>query len=280
MPDTPRFKMAFSDETESKTRSLTSAACEVLRADILACRLFPNAKLHIQRLCVRYQVGATALREALSRLVAEGLVVAKDQRGFYVAPVSRADLLDVTKARIQIECLALRESIQTGDTAWEARVVGTFHQLSRTARDDGTPEAHGLEQWSRLHRDFHLALISACSSNWIRLFCKELLEQSERYRNLLGKFKSGRKRNVDSEHQDIMQAVLARDADLACKRLSEHFWTTTQLILESSGGKDAAFPSEPFRKPDNALAERSRIKKAGRKKPAARVKGTRPAASI
>jgi DNA-binding GntR family transcriptional regulator len=92
-------------------RTLTSAVQERLRSDILSTKLVPGQKLHIAGLAKQFSVSLAAVREALSRLVADGLVQASDQRGFRVSPVSSADLADVTQTRIDIESLALRRSI-------------------------------------------------------------------------------------------------------------------------------------------------------------------------
>ena len=80
------------DLADERPRSLTSAVQERLRADILSTRLLPGQKLHIAGLAKQFSVSLAAVREALSRLVADGLVQASDQRGFRVSPVSPADL--------------------------------------------------------------------------------------------------------------------------------------------------------------------------------------------
>ena len=111
-------------------RSLTSAVQERLRADILSTRLLPGQKLHIAGLAKQFSVSLAAVREALSRLVADGLVQASDQRGFRVSPVSPADLRDVTQTRVDIEGLALRRSIEHGD-ADMARLGGAVVRGAR-----------------------------------------------------------------------------------------------------------------------------------------------------
>ena len=104
--------LSFSESlADDRPRSLTSAVQERLRADILSTRLLPGQKLHIAGLAKQFSVSLAAVREALSRLVADGLVQASDQRGFRVSPVSPADLRDVTQTRTDIEGLALRRSI-------------------------------------------------------------------------------------------------------------------------------------------------------------------------
>src|SRR5271155_5071973 len=114
---------------DERPRSLTSAVQERLRADILATRLMPGQKLHIASLAKQFSVSFAAVREALSRLVADGLVHASDQRGFRVSPVSSADLADVTQTRIDIEGLALRRSIERGDRDWLSSVDAAFEAL-------------------------------------------------------------------------------------------------------------------------------------------------------
>ena len=118
---------------DERPRSLTSAVQERLRADILSTRLLPGQKLHIAGLAKQFSVSLAAVREALSRLVADGLVQASDQRGFRVSPVSPADLRDVTQTRVDIEGLALRRSIERGDQEWLSSVETQFRSALRRA---------------------------------------------------------------------------------------------------------------------------------------------------
>src|SRR5258708_11810091 len=110
--------------------NLTQAAYEGLRADLLACRILPGKKLKIQELCDRFSVSLGAIREALSRLTSEGLVVAEPQRGFRAAPISAADLRDLTMVRVEVESLCLKRAIEICDVNCESRLVAAFHLLS------------------------------------------------------------------------------------------------------------------------------------------------------
>jgi GntR family transcriptional regulator, carbon starvation induced regulator len=221
------------------TRSLTSVAFDRLRHDILAGELLPGERLRIQALSARYQVGATAIREALSRLVTEGLVALEDQRGFRVAPVSRAELLDLTHTRTRIEQMALRLALEHGDVEWESRLVSSFHRLSRmpppTTPDRDAP-------WAAAHRRFHETLIEGCGSRWTREVCRLLYDKSERYRNLAKRQTRDLGRDIEAEHRALMEAAMTRDADAACSLLGEHFAQTTHIILE--GGLVGDDPSE------------------------------------
>ena len=105
-----------------------------LRADLLGGELEPGAKLAIEALAERYQVSATPLREALNRLVSDGLVDRREQRGFVVAGISLQDLAEITQTRCWLEERALRESIAARTTAWEEALVLAHHRLARTPR--------------------------------------------------------------------------------------------------------------------------------------------------
>ena len=218
---------------DDRPRSLTSAVQERLRADILSTRLLPGQKLHIAGLAKQFSVSLAAVREALSRLVADGLVQASDQRGFRVSPVSLADLADVTRTRIDIEGLALRRSIELGDQAW-LDAVKTSHDRLREVpyRYPDEPGVH-YEEWVARHHIFHRALVNACGSQWLLGFRDVLHEQSERYRRLSIRDVS-KVRDVEAEHAAIVEAVLRRDADAAVDALARHFNTTMRFVEQNA----------------------------------------------
>src|SRR5215218_9013205 len=99
--------------------TLARQVAGVLRRDILEGALLPGSRLRIEGLRARYRVGASPLREALSQLVAEGLVLRVDQRGFRVASAEPETLRDLIETRCLVETAALRAAIARGDAAWE-----------------------------------------------------------------------------------------------------------------------------------------------------------------
>lgn len=211
-------------------RSLTSVAVDRLRGDILDGTLRPTERLRIQALSEHYGIGATAIREALSRLVADGLVDSEDQRGFCVTPVSREDLVDLTQTRIEAESAALRLSVERGDIDWESAVLSAFHRLQRTPPPT-SPELQAA--WNVAHRQFHQALVAGCASPWRLRLCRILYDQSERYRSLANRYTSKQNRDPMKEHRALMEAMMARDGELAVQLLAEHFWTTSDIILKA-----------------------------------------------
>lgn len=214
------------------TPNLTQGTYEALRADLLACRIVPGSRLKMQELCARLSVSLGAIREALSRLTSDGLVVAEPQRGFRAAPISLADLRDLTMARIEVESLCLRRAIEVGTVEWEARLVAAYHRLSRTPERAPADPVRSDDDWADAHSEFHAALVEGADSPWLLRLHGQLYAQSERYRRLSIPLDNG-DRNVGREHQDILDAALKRDADTLVALMAQHLNATTEILVDA-----------------------------------------------
>ena len=205
-----------------------------LRGDLLGGELEPGSKLAIEALAERYETSATPLREALNRLVSDGLVERREQRGFVVAGISEEDLAEITKTRCWLEELALRESIAARSTDWEEALVLAHHRLARTPRSLSERQFQDNPAWEPLHRAFHRALIAGCGSRWLLNFCDQLADQHHRYRRLSAP-RAFAKRGVKGEHQQLLDAALEGRADDAVALLRAHFERTARIIRDDPG---------------------------------------------
>jgi DNA-binding GntR family transcriptional regulator len=192
----------------------------------------PGYKLGIEALREHYDSGATPVREALNRLAAEGWVQHLDQRGFIVTPVSEDALRELATTRVWVETLALTQSMQASTPQWEERVVLALHRLSKTKRSLQVDAYVENPLWEKLHREFHMVLISNCGSRWLIGFCEQLYDQAYRYRQLAVRTSYKRRQELD-EHKAVVDALLAGDVALACKKLTAHYDKTAQIILNS-----------------------------------------------
>lgn len=220
--------------------TLTSTVFDALRRAVITGEFAPGEKLRVRQLAQRFGTGLSPIREALNRLLHDGLVQQSDLRGFSVAPASEADLEELTKARLWANEKALRESIAHGDASWEESVLLAYHRLSRIeARLEGAPPDID-PAWDAAHAQFHLRLIAACGSRWLVGFCTQLFDLADRYRHLSRMAPQAGARRRNDEHRAIMEATLARDADKAAHLLNEHFLTTARLSRDAL----QQFPSE------------------------------------
>ncbi len=201
------------------SRTLTTDLFEQIRSDILHNRLEPGSRLLFRDMRERYRSGLSPLREALMRLVSEGLVLLEDHKGFRVAPVSREEMIDIANTLLELEAIAIRMAVEKGDDRWEAQIVARYHELSKREMfaADGTLDA----EWEARNVAFHEALYQACGSPSIKLVCHLLYERHSRYRRLRTR-QGDPSRNVSKEHEGLMRATIGRNADAAIALLRKH----------------------------------------------------------
>ncbi len=202
-----------------------------LREDIVSCTLRPGERLRFETLREIYGASFSTLREALSRLSSENLVAAEGQRGFSVAPISRADLLDLTDARVIIERECIARSIRHGDKKWRSALLSAFHRLDRIEADE-VGQLVDSGEWEALHSAFHEALV-ACSGSAILMEIRAgLFERARRYRRISTMVRR-LPRKKSAEHRAMMEAALAGDIETAQNLIATHIRRTADNVLQA-----------------------------------------------
>lgn len=204
-----------------------------LKQDIISGIYQPGEKLLMSRLKGRYALGISPLREALSQLVSEHLVVAISQRGYRVAPMSVEELEDIYDARAQLEAMLVRLAIERGDDTWEAEILAKAHTLAKVAEVHGPDEM--LDVWDRRHQAFHTALVAGCGSRQLLMARESLFDQAARYRHLWlcqTVFSDQALAAKRQEHAELVDAILARDAKRAGDLTRDHIMTPVPIITD------------------------------------------------
>lgn len=214
------------------------SAHDWLEAEILSGRLPPGSKIVLEALAERRSVSPSEMREAAIQLSSDGLAFLDGAASLRVAPVSLADLKDLTATRIVVEKEVLRSSILASDAEWEARVRAAFGELSAVEALLGdNPRAH-LDRWERCNGEFHAALVAACPLRRLMRFNRLLYKQHERYRRLVLVQRST-PRDVHAEHLALFEAAMARDVGTACAVLEEHIARTVDML--ANGIRDGSW---------------------------------------
>lgn len=226
--------MVSPDSTEQRSHTLNGGtlANDVLyrlREDIISCILKPGEKLRFEGMRAIYGVSYSTLREALSRLSSEGLVQSEGQRGFYVAPISEADLLDITDARVVLERECIARSLQRGTADWKSGAIAAFHKLDRL-EDSMGDNLRTTPEWEKLHMGFHDALVAAAESPTLQELRHLLFERARRYRRISALVRKSPRVKSD-EHRVIMEAVLGGDVRTAQDMSEKHIREVSQNIL-------------------------------------------------
>lgn len=214
-------------EIDTRPRTMAEGAAARLRADIVAGVLEPGAKLAMQDLTARYGVGMSPVREALARLVGEGLVESEGQRGFRVSGMSAADIAEIWSLRQAVEEFGIRAAIEKGDAEWEARLVAAYQLLEkRTGELTRGPFDDRFDAYETAHKAFHLALLEGAGSRRLTELQRRLYDDAARYRRrgyrkLVPELEDGFRLGADM-HKALLDAVLARDTERAVTLLKAH----------------------------------------------------------
>ena len=206
-----------------------------LRTGVLHGEFAPQEALKPQELANRHGVSLAVAREALLRLVGEGLAQRLPNRGFAVPATGAQRWQQIAEARAVVEPAMLRMAIARGDLEWEARVRAAHHRLA------GTPaEPHYSDAWGEAHRLFHRALLEGCGNEVLLTTFDRMWIDSELARRWSAISAPGR--DAVAEHRAIEEAALARDGDLAADLLRRHLALTAAALADETRDTAADAP--------------------------------------
>ncbi len=200
-----------------------------LRDEIMRGVHAPGAALKPQDLAKEQGVSLAVVREALVRLVGEGLADRLPNRGFAVPAFTDRRWQEITEARLAVEPVVLRMAVECGDLDWEARVRAAHHRLARTSPFEPGEGEHYTEAWAEAHRLFHRTLLEGCGNDTLLETFDRMWTASELARRFSARRNAGR--DHAAEHRRLEEAALARDADAAVAALVQHLtWTASGLL--------------------------------------------------
>ena len=171
----------------------------------------PGEKLRQDAISRDFGVSQATAREALLRLAAQGLTVVQPRRGICVAPLDRASVEELKVMRLALEPVALIHSVPHLTPAQISEAVE--HQVS-------CDTASNAQDWEDANRLFHMAIIAGCGMP--RLIDEINNLQLLYARHFLARHANRWKPRSDPDHQAIITAIRARDANRASSVLQRH----------------------------------------------------------
>lgn len=230
-------------QDQQNTENCAGQVVNQLKQDILQGYFTPGEKLRMARLKERYGMGVGPLREALSQLMVEQLVVVENQRGFRVHPISKEELDDIYHTRAHIEALCVRLAIEQANDEWEANIIASAHRLKKAAvllnesqQQEAKHAREKIQEWEHIHHLFHSAITAGCHSPTLLDVRHRLYEKASRYRNLWLKQYMVNNQAFDAnekDHADLVEAILNRDSERACHLVYEHLLGPYKLLRDS-----------------------------------------------
>ncbi|MBE0463030.1 GntR family transcriptional regulator [Halomonas sp. AOP43-A1-21] len=206
-------------------KQLVEYARERLREAILTNQLKASDSFSQVQLAREFGISRTPLREAVRLLEHEGLATVNFNRRVTVSELTPKDLDSLYATRILLESLALHTNITKMDQAF----LETSRQRLLDMRE--FEKVHDVENWSKVHREFHLQLVLGTGAR-IDQQIQHYFDHSERYRRLyLGDSDRNWNKGM-SDHSDLQHACETGDRFNAVRILTKHYESTAFGVLE------------------------------------------------
>lgn len=203
-----------------------------LREAVLHGVFAPGDPLKPQELAKEHGVSLAVVREALVRLVGEGLAARLPNRGFAVPAFTDRRWQEIAEARLTVEPAMLRMAIERGDLEWETRVRAAHHRLARTPTFEPDDGGYYSDAWAEAHRVFHRTLLEGCGNPVLLETFDRLWTASELTRRLSSH--RAPHRSGPDEHGRLERAVLSRDPAAATETLNRHLSRTATALAPSA----------------------------------------------
>ncbi len=227
----------------ARTRNETAHAA--LRADIVSGRWHSGERLPFAELCNEYRVSVGVIREALVRLVEQGLVESRPQQGFFVVHTSPQDVLDIAEVRGEVESYAVRRAVEDGALEWESEVVAANYRLENTPLID-EETGHYSPAWVTAHADFHTIIFSDLVNRRLWTSTQQLRDLAKLYTHQLPAPRPEFTQTLVDDHRKLTDAILARDPQAAANLTREHIHRQALEIANSMANDPDARDTTPI----------------------------------
>lgn len=204
-----------------------------IREAILDGAWMPGERLAPPQLAARFSTSTTVIRESLTRLSGEGLVAAIPNRGFFVPELNLRQLRDQTELRCVTEELATALAIERGGLEWESALMAAHYKLAKAPRRCTENPVQFTPAWGKAHREFHQLLLAPCACPPILYLSANLANSTLLYRRWAASSTAAAHRDVEAEHEGLLQAALDRDASALGTLLRAHYEASAQVILDA-----------------------------------------------
>ncbi|MFL5760020.1 MAG: GntR family transcriptional regulator [Thermomicrobiales bacterium] len=225
---------------------LGESVYQLLWDRILDRRLHPGEKLSDLHLSDELGVSRTPVREALNRLLQDGIVQAEPHRGFYVASFSTQDIEEIYELRAALEAAALRASAPFLDTTLLHHALAELTGVERQYAEAGSEEESlaAAAAFLECDREFHRALVERAGNSRLTAAVEGLWAQISVFQKA-GTHRRDWVEMAIAHHRAIIAALLAGDVERAADELNNHIELVKRRVIVDLGPEHGEGKGEP-----------------------------------
>ena len=175
----------------------------------------PRMRLDEAVLLAEFGVSRTPLREALIQLAAQGLIELRPRRGAVVAEVSPQRLVEMFEVMAELEAMCGRLAARRMTAADQMQLIAAHNACEAAAK------SQNADDYYYANEKFHFAIYAASHNSYLEEHVRQLHRKTRVYRRLQLRVRD-RIGNSFSEHDGVVQAILAGDSELTAERLRKH----------------------------------------------------------
>ena len=219
------FSPSKTDHASKNRARLMQDAYETLKAAITAGELQPGERLYETTLSARFGVSRTPVREALQRLVNEGLAEV-GRNGFCVATLSVKDVRSLQQTSRALQSLAARLAASEASE-------GDMTQLEELMKHMETcAAAHDFKSWAEADVAIHRHIFQMSGNPWLSKLLLQMESLIARVRHVMLK-QPGRVEEATDEHRVVVDAIKSRDGKAAEQTMYDHLVMAEQKLIET-----------------------------------------------
>lgn len=237
--------MAQQSATAAIERSkLGDSVYRLLWERILARELHPGQKLSDLRLSEELAVSRTPVREALHRLVQDGIVRAEPHRGFYVASFSARDVAEIYDLRANLEEMALQAAAPKLSAKGLKSALADLDRVSRQLEAARTEQERmaASAAFLRIDQGFHRWLVEQAGNRRLTAMVEGLWAQIAVFQKAGAQVLDWTEQSI-AQHHAMIEALLAGDLPAATRHLREHIDEVKERVISDLATGGAVFPS-------------------------------------
>lgn len=208
------------------TESLADLAYRELKARVICCELEPGRLVTEASVVRQLGIGKTPVREALARLVQDGLVRAIPRHGYEITPITLGDVQELFGLRLVVEPAA----VQLAAGQVHAATLRRLDELCQAAYHPGDHDS--ITDFLRINHEFHSTIANASGNRRLAQVVVRVLDESERLFHL-SMMLLDRGAQMVHEHRELVDALVAGEAEAARRITVEQILSVQRMVVDA-----------------------------------------------